>query len=198
MKNIKETIDVVINELNELDDKREQVIRLTRRLNRVSGSGISHLVRNKDYSEYLQNGRKLLGELSELMQDLAPATSWNLTGSGVEEYTEFELLHAIVNSDNLPSSTELAVPSWIWITAIGDCIGELRRLMLAALIDENLENARIFLTKIQELYDAIIGIDFSKSLVPNLRRKIDIARTLIDKCESDFANAMINKRTKSS
>ena len=183
MAQYKKIVDEVIDELDIYDRKREELIALTRKLNRASGRGIAHL-------------RDLTKGINELMEVLGPITSWSTTSSGTEEYCELEILHAITKDKELPSPAQLLVPSWIWISALGDVIGELRRLMLTTLT-EDLAQSKLYLEQIRDLYDTIVGLDFSKSLVPNLRRKIDVARSLIERCESDYANAVIYKQSKS-
>ena len=40
-------------------------------------------------------------------------------------------------------------------------------------------------------FDIQMSLIFSKSLIPNLRRKIDIVRAITEKTESDLANASL-------
>jgi len=196
MVDYKEIVDDVVNQLENYDLDREAVIKLTRRLNRAAGRGISKIVREESYEKYLNDCREIILEIEEIMETLAPVISWNTTISGTEEYCELEILHAVVNENPLPSPEVLHTPSWIWITALGDVVGELRRYMLSKIIQNDLEEAKIILTKIQDIYDTIVGLEFPKSLVSGLRHKIDVARTLVDRCESDFATAVIHKQTK--
>jgi translin len=195
MTEMEHVLESVILELESLDKQRETVIQLTRKLNRTSGRGIARLVKRNDYSKELEASRSYVQDISVQMEQLAPVTSWNITISGTEEYVEFELLHAIMSNNPIQGPDQLQIPSYIWISGLGDTIGELRRIMLNAIIRDDMNKARNILHKINELYSLIAGLEFSKSMVPNLRRKVDIARTLIERSESDFVNALVNKRT---
>ncbi len=190
-------VDNVISSLENYDQKREETIRLVRKLNRASGRGISKIVREEEYEGYLTESRAIISELLPLINEISPITSWGITTSGTEEYVEFELLHAIISKNELPGPEALQIPPWIWISGLGDVIGELRRYMLAMLIKNDMTTSKEILTLIQDLYDTIVGLEFSKSMVPNLRRKIDVARGLVDRCESDYANAVVHKQSKS-
>ena len=79
------------------------------------------------------------------------------------------------------------------MSAVGDIIGELRRIMLHNLIEKNIEYAKEILHNILFFQELLAGLDFSKNLIPNFRRKMDISRALTEKSQSDFANAIINK-----
>lgn len=195
MAEMEDVLESVVLELDTLDKQRETVIQLTRKLNRTSGRGIARLVKGNDYSKELESSRQYVQDISKHMVQLAPITSWNITISGTEEYVEFELLHANLSNQGIPGPDQLQIPSYIWISGLGDTIGELRRIMLNAIIQDDMNKAKNILEKINELYSAIAGLEFSKSMVPNLRRKVDIARTLIERSESDFVNALVNKRT---
>ena len=193
MKNYIELIENTISELNKSDEAKELIISLVRKLNRLSGKGIAKLTKYQEYIDILQNARDVKSQITKLISDSNNNHIWSLTISGIEEYCEFEFLHAIINHKNLPSPSELGVPSWLWMSAVGDIIGELRRIMLHNLIEKNLVNAKDLLQKILFFQELLAGLDFSKNLIPNFRRKMDISRALTEKSQSDFANAIINK-----
>ncbi|MHA2504278.1 MAG: hypothetical protein ACXAE3_15580, partial [Candidatus Kariarchaeaceae archaeon] len=95
-------VDNVISSLENYDQKREETIRLVRKLNRASGRGISKIVREEEYEGYLTESRAIISELLPLINEISPITSWGITTSGTEEYVEFELLHAIISKNELP------------------------------------------------------------------------------------------------
>ena len=67
-------------------------------------------------------------------------------------------------------------------------VGELRRLALDSLIEGDVENAHDFLRKMEAIYDTIIQFDYPSALV-SIRRKQDIARSLIEKTRGEIAVA---------
>ena len=184
-------IRIISEKLEALDTKRDELFRVARTLNRISGKGISSLIRNENPMNELKEAAELLETVNNLMQDLTPIVSWNSILSDVEEYSEFAILYNIIYHDKFTSSEELKVPSWIWLTSIADVIGELRRIILRSLIDNEFNSAKKYYGILSELSFTLRSQVFSKSLVPNLRRKIDILRAITEKTESDMANASL-------
>ena len=138
MKNYIELIEETISELNKSDEAKELIISLVRKLNRLSGKGIAKLTKYQEYIDILQNARDTKSQITKLISNSNNNHFWSLTISGIEEFCEFEFLHAIINHQNLPSPSELGIPSWLWMSAVGDIIGELRRIMLHNLIEKNI------------------------------------------------------------
>ncbi|OLS25786.1 MAG: hypothetical protein HeimC2_17210 [Candidatus Heimdallarchaeota archaeon LC_2] len=184
-------IGAVGENLEVLDTKRDELIRVARNLNRLSGKGISSLIRNEKPTDALKEAGELLAIVNNYMKELTPIVSWNSILSDVEEYSEFAILYNIIYNEKFVSSEELNVPSWIWLTSIADVIGELRRIILRSLIDNDFTLAKKYYKILSELSFALRSQVFSKSLVPNLRRKIDILRAITEKTESDMANASL-------
>ncbi|MCH8907909.1 MAG: hypothetical protein IH840_12545 [Candidatus Heimdallarchaeota archaeon] len=188
-------LSFIIDDLSKKDIIREEVIALSRKLNRKSGTGIAHLLRNNNVNDYLAETGSLMSELNKKMEQIVEITSWGLVSSGVEEYCEFVLLEGFLTGKDLKDPKELEVPPWIWLTGLCDTVGELRRVLLSQLIDNNLDGAKDIFSMIQKIYFELSGVVFSKNLVPNLRRKLDVIRTVTERTESDMANAMLLKRS---
>ncbi len=192
MQKLSETLANIISDLDNYDIKREKVIILARKLNRISGRSIGQLINGKNMNKNLENARSIMKNIKQEIEHIIGLTSWKIIQSEVEEYCEFEIMNAIVNNYEIPLPDKLLAPSWIWISALGDVMGELRRLILNRIINNNIAEGRDFLKKMQIIFDEIYGLDFSKSMIPNFRRKIDTARVTIERTESDMANALVS------
>jgi translin len=187
----------IIQNLDQIDLKREEVMRLTRKLNRLSGRGIAKVVMNQECEDNLSESRDIMIQVASHMKTLAPITSWKVTISGVEEYVEFELLYALIHGIEIPTANLLQVPEWLWLTALADVPGELRRVILNKLIAGDTQKAGELLRSLQEIYNLMTGLEFSKTLISNLRKKIDIIRAVTERTESDFAHAIIAEKNRS-
>jgi translin len=187
----------IIQNLDQIDLKREEVMKLTRKLNRLSGRGIAKVVMNQECEDNLSESRDIMIQVASHMKTLAPITSWKVTISGVEEYVEFELLYALIHGIEIPTANLLQVPEWLWLTALADVPGELRRVILNKLIAGDTQKAGELLRSLQEIYNLMTGLEFSKTLISNLRKKIDIIRAVTERTESDFAHAIIAEKNRS-
>ena len=194
MDNLEKTIIAITKELDNIDTKREGIIAINRKLNRTSGRGIAKIVKNEDPTDNLTEARKLMKALNDDISEVVSLTSWKFTNSGVEEYVEFEILYSIINNLDIPKPNDIMVPSWFWITGLADVLGELRRIILNRLLVDKLDEARVLLVSMQKIYDMIVSLDFSKSIISNLRKKIDVARITIERTESDVVNASMSQK----
>lgn len=181
--------------LEKLDAKRDKLIRTSRTLNRMSGQGITLIIQGNKPEHLLGKLTNLVEEINGYMSDLLPLVTWNTVGSDLEEYSEFMVLYNIIYNNKFVLPDEINIPPWIWLTSIADVIGEIRRLILRHLIDQDFQSAKKYYQILSELSFALRGQIFSKSLIPNLRRKIDIVRAITEKTESDIANASLKYNT---
>ncbi len=191
INNLTDLINPIVNHLDELDNNREKVIQLTRKLNRESGKGISKLVRGESADESIEACRSLAQQLAQLMKLMAPVIGWNTPAQGIEEYAEFEILYAIVSGSPLPSPNDINVPPWLWLTGLADVVGELRRIILRHLLENRIDVARGFLSTMGQIYDEIAGLEFGKQIAGTLRKKIDTARYLMERTEGDMLMATL-------
>ncbi len=194
MDNLENTIVEITAELDNIDSKREGIIAINRKLNRTSGRGIARIVKGEDPTDNLLEARELMKNLSNEIVDVVSLTSWRFTNAGVEEYVEFEILYSIINGNVIPKPVDLLVPSWMWITGLADVMGELRRIILNRLLVNKVDEAKELLNSMQIIYDLIVSLDFSKSIISNLRKKIDVARIKIERTESDVVNASMSQK----
>ncbi|RMG26697.1 MAG: hypothetical protein D6732_21085 [Methanobacteriota archaeon] len=184
-------LEPILEELNLYDNNRETIIQLTRQLNRDAGKGIAAIVKGNDPQRYLDSTRTTYAKLHPIMETTASVLSWNVAASGVEEYAELEILNAIVQQQHIPDPRALKIPSWIWITGLADVVGELRRIVLRNLLTKNIPQAQIHLEQMNAIYDAIIGLEFGKQIANSLRKKVDTARYLLERTESDMLMASL-------
>ena len=93
---------------------------------------------------------------------------------------------AIIKKQSIPTPEELNVHEIHYLTGLADICGELRRLLLSALIKKEFDKANYYLEMIEETYTKLLGLNFSKGLVPQLRRKIDVGRSILEKSKADY------------
>ncbi len=186
-------LDEIIIELDSYELIREKVIAITRELNRLSGRGIALLVMGKPVDDLYDKGLKSYGKLAGLIKDIIPIVSWKSAASGVEEFAEFAIMYSLLNEKGIPSPKELDIPNWLWLAGLGDVVGELRRVILNRLLADNVSDARKYLKIMQDIYYLISGLSFSKAIISNFRKKVDVARMTVERTESDVLNYMLSR-----
>jgi translin len=107
----------------------------------------------------------------------------------LQEYVEIKCLLALLEERALPSPRELGVDGVSFLNGLADCVGELRRALQIALRKNDHARAEYLFAKMNELYDELMTVKFSASLVGGLRRKTDVLRGQLEQARSEMLRA---------
>lgn len=157
---------------------RESLIKDTRQtLNLCSRAIISvHRDQIGQGVKQFQQAQKLLKEHKKI------ATADQSTQIAIveQEMTEAACILAIVQKKSIPTSKSLRVSKTAYVLGLLDCIGELKRLTLNMIRTKRYNEAvRIFDIAV-EMYDDLAGFSVYSNSVKDIRKKVDIARIVID------------------
>ena len=187
-------IDEISAVLDEKDALREEALRLTREVVRLSGDTVKAVHRGD-----FETARKRLAEAGRIVEELRKKLSAHpdlyYTGyvqSAHQEYVEATLLLKYVTGEPFPAPSELGVPEADYALGIGDFIGELRRHFLRLLIDGDVEKAERVYGDMEEVYNALMRLEYPKGLV-NVRVKQDQARGIVERTLEDLTRAKLSK-----
>jgi len=193
MKNIEKIASNIQKKLDEKDTVREIAIKSSRAIIRLSGS-VNHGVHKHadvdremhdalDEAERLQN---LLGEHQEI---------WNsgIVQDALQELSEAAIVLALLAGRDLPEPDDLNVPETAYLMGFSDAIGELRRFALESLRQGRIAEAEQYLDTMEEMFLVIMRFDYPDAIV-SIRRKQDIARSILEKTRGDVAVAVSSSR----
>jgi translin len=107
-----------------------------------------------------------------------------------QEYIEVIALYSIINNESLPSPSELNVNPLNYTLGLADTIGELRRYALDNIRKSQTEGLNKLLEDMDEIYTYLFSIDYPAGITQDLRRKVDIARNIIEKTRGDVSLAI--------
>lgn len=111
----------------------------------------------------------------------------------LQEYAEAKLLEAVVHRRGLPTARTLGVPVEVYLLGLGDLVGEVRRLAVAATGREDLEDAEELLGLMEDLLHALLRFEAPRSLV-SLKPKQDAARGMIERTRAEISLAKVLRR----
>lgn len=169
-------------ELVRLDELREETIRRGRGLVRVASMFIAEAHRGR--ADGIDRVRKEGRELAGLVRDAGhPAVSSAAAGP-LAEWVEAELVYALASDSPPPRPDDLGVPADLYVSALGDLVGECRRMALDAASAGDWERAREMVERMQELFDLLSRLDFPSRL-GGVRHKRDVARALLDRTRGE-------------
>jgi len=110
----------------------------------------------------------------------------HLLSTPQQEYVEAKVLLLLIQGKKIPGFKKLGVPFERYLLGLLDCIGELRREMLEALKKGDRRRAERMFELMDGIYEALLPIRFSESLLPGFRRKQDVARAQVEQARSEL------------
>ncbi|MGC9099016.1 MAG: hypothetical protein ACP5HW_00495 [Candidatus Micrarchaeia archaeon] len=97
-----------------------------------------------------------------------------------QEYVEALAFKSVKEKGALPSSKELEEKSIPYLLGIMDLVGELKREALDELRKGDKKKALSYYELMKEIYDSTLHMRFANSLLPNFRKKQDVARIQLE------------------
>lgn len=179
-------INEIVRTLEKKETAHDKVISKSRPLVRKCATAIKMLHFND-----VAGAKK---ELVELERGLAALPkfggSWDYLLSPIwQEVVEAKLLMAAIEHWPLPDYKKMKVTPEVYLLGVCDAIGEFRRQMLEEIKSGRIDEAEYYFDLMQDVYEQISIIKFSNSLLPNFRRKQDVARGQLEHARSEILRA---------
>lgn len=179
-------------EIDKDDTVREKTLPLARNAVRKCSEAIK-LVHREQFDE----ARTLIGEASKIIEqtesDMSKSEfisrSRNLDVA-YQELAEASNLLTLVEKGEFSPPEEYSIPVRAYLTGLADTVGELRRASLDLLRNDGLERAEKLLAFMEEILEELQTFDYPNALVPDLRRKCDVARGIIERTRGDLTRAV--------
>ncbi len=185
-------MDKAAKALASIEEEREETIRLSRAVIRLSKSAIHAIHTGCDPSEDLASMRERIGSIISAARDPSVLSSGPVQDC-MCEYSEAVILDSIVSGSPVPDHESLRVSPSAWVLGACDCEGELRRMVMSKLMEGDLEGARRMFALMEDVHERIMMLDVADPVAP-VRRKQDIARGIMDRTRSDMLNAVLSYR----
>jgi translin len=190
MSSDEETLQHIINEAtDELQDRekaRDEALARARKARQLSKQAIllDHNNQPDRAQANLADARRLLDETQPHIQAHPELDQYEEVEAAHEEHAEATILHNLLAKDTYPTLEQAAATSTRYLLGLGDVPGELRREALDALRIGNLEKAEHHLNRMEQIYLHLVAME-DASLLRGLRRKLDIARGVIEATRSE-------------
>ncbi|MDO9517313.1 MAG: haloacid dehalogenase [Methanosarcinaceae archaeon] len=185
------------------DKARESGLSLSREVVRTCGTAIRHIHRGDidKAAMLLKNARNVLEDIDLKLTDHPDIYYSGFVEHAQQEFVECAILHNLLtnendnaidndsNSDTLPSPQELGVTYAAYLNGLGDVVGELRRHILDLIRQDMPQKGDRFLDIMDDMYSTLMMFDYPDAITRGLRRKSDVARSLIERTRGDLTNA---------
>ncbi len=175
-------IEEIDNVLSVKDEVREETIRITRDILRLSTEAVRmiHLRRYEDARKNIEAASHLVSTLKDLLREHPDLYYSGLVYNSVSEYAEARISYSLIVEKNMPSYKELDIHYVPYLQGLGDVIGELRRHVIMLLNEERIDEANEYVNVMETIYLWLRKLNYPDALVPGLRHKVDVARRLIE------------------
>lgn len=189
MENLNEIIDQIEKNLDDKDAIREVALKSCRAITRLSTSITQGVHRKENVDQLFNDARDEASRLRSLLQEYPDLLHSGFVQSAFQELCEAAILLAVVKGEDLPTPKELATTETSYLLGMADAIGELRRLTLECLRREDVKSAESYMEKMEKFYEVLLRFNYPNALV-SIRRKQDIARSLIEKTRGELTVAV--------
>ena len=185
MSKFSKKIAVIVKELEAREKEQDKILSSTREIIRHCSNGIKLM--------HAGEMKKAKAEIADAQKKVAPFSKTKqfayLLEQTQQEIAEARLLLAAVERKELPDWEELSMPFESYLLGLCDLVGELRREMLEMLKRGKKKEAEYYFELMSGIYDELLPIRFSNSLLPNFRKKQDVARMQVEQARSELVRA---------
>jgi translin len=179
--------------LDQKTSARERGLASSRSAIRSCGNAIRALHRYE-----IDAAAKLLEEaqahLDDARQALGPHNDILYAGfvqDAEKEVAEARITFALVTEAPFPTPEALGLEPAPYLKGMAEAIGELRRHILDLMRQGELQRCEELLGAMDDMYYALVSMDYPDGITQGLRRLTDIARSIIERTRGDFTTSAI-------
>lgn len=172
------SLEAINKELNDVQARREKLIKGTRDIVMLCSKAIValHHGQIEDAKNKMRAAKTMLAQLREYAkEDLCRYIS-----VAEQELVEAYALQAVMENASIPSTQDLDVMGPSYLTGLLDCVGEIKRLVYDRMRSGNEKDAEKLFVTMEEIYNAVYPFAVYDNIVSGLRKKLDVARMLIE------------------
>lgn len=187
-----ETLVSIREEIEADDAVREKTLPLARSAVRKCSQSIkeSHRGNFSAAKVNLDDAYALIIDAKRELESSEYMSKSRALDTAYQEFVEAAYVILLLEKGVLTMQEDYDIPSRQHLTGLADTIGELRRAVLDALRRDDLDKAEGFLFFMEKVQEELQAFDFPNALIPDLRRKCDVARSIIERTRGDVTTAV--------
>lgn len=172
--------------LTEYDRTRERLLELTRKTTRLAGWAIiqTHRGQTSKAKATLRDAEENIAQMRDLLDQNSEFKQVGYVIVAFQEFAEAKLLYNFMNRRKLLSQREVGVGWMPYLLGLLDFVGELRRMTMDQLKAGKLKDAQGTFESMEAIFEDLLMLDRT-SIVPTFRRKMDVAKKLIEATRTD-------------
>jgi translin len=176
---VEESLKGIEEEMQKVLGRREKILKTSRDCISFCSKAIIHIHTGK-----LEEAQREIKEadsiLKSLRKEAGGGTLTRYLASPEAEFVEASSVEAIVLGRPIPRAKELGVSGEGYLLGLLDTVGEVKRLLLDAIMRSEIEKARRYFEMMEALYSLLSPFAVYDHVANGVRRKIDVARMLTE------------------
>ena len=193
MASVLESISkAMLEEMEDKDRAREEAFRQSRKVIRLCSSSIRSVHRGN-----LESALRLMQEAGEDLDGIREALTEHqdiryagFVDAAEQEYAEARNVYSVIAAHMILKPEEVGVEGINYLCGLGDLSGELRRHILDLIRTGRAVEGERFLEMMEEIYSLLMLFDYPDAVTRGLRRKSDLARSMLERTRGDLTNAL--------
>jgi len=175
---------------------RDHLLEEVRKVLNATREAIAAIHRNeaKNAERAVKRARDILSNVRSKLASVPALPVTGLIHNAEGEVTEAMLLLAFWRHEDLPTPEQIGVSEIGYLLGLGDLVGELRRVAVDSLKEDNLDLAIRAFTLMEEIYSMLLIFDFPRAMTPGIRQKADVARGLVERTRADISTEVQRRR----
>lgn len=166
---------------------RDEALAQSRNLTRYAAHAIRAIHREDADTAYekLREADQLAHALREGMANDPDLFYSGYAQDAFKEYVEAHLTVATILNKDWPEPDELKVEYATYLNGMSEVVGELRRRIMDIMRAGHSQEVERLLDVMDDIYAQLVTMDFPDALTYGLRRRTDIARSIIERTQAD-------------
>jgi len=190
--NLEEIANNIRADFEARDAAREKVLPLCRETIRHCANAIRAVHRQQfdQAGKLLKLARERLSQAEKSTAEYGELDYAGFVRDARKEFVEGTVTLALVTGKQLPGPDELGVDAAAYLNGLGEAVGELRRYLLDSLRRGSLSQGEELLSAMDDIYNALVSMDFPDAITGGLRRTTDMVRGVLERTRSDLTLVM--------
>ena len=179
--------DRIRDSFKQKTEKRDQALAQSRDLTRHAARAIRAIHRDDTdlAHDHLEQASQLADALRTGLADEPDLYFSGYTQDALKEYCEAHLTVATILSQEWPTPEDLQVEYATYLNGMSEVIGELRRRIMDLMHAGHSPEVERLLNVMDDIYALLVTMDYPDALTYGLRRRTDIARSIIERTQAD-------------
>ncbi len=193
---LSEILNGIRDEIDADDQVREKVLPLSRKAVRKCSESIK-MTHKKEFVKakaLVEEAYEIISSANSEMPDSTFMSKSKTMDVAYQELTEAANVLSLIEYGKYTPPEKYQVPSRPYLNGLADVIGELRRASLDSLRRDDVNQAEQLLSLMEEVLEGLQSFDYPNALVPDLRRKCDVGRALVERTRGDLTRAVGQSR----